>query len=63
MHECKQEERLRLIEHSEAVMGTEVKNLISTIDNLMGWIRALVIATIPLIGAAFGFLIMRWVGK
>ena len=62
-HECKQEERIRKLERNEAVVSTEVKNLIKKLDDLTGWIKALVMVSIPLLATALGFLIMKWVGK
>lgn len=55
IHTCTQDERIRKLEQNEAIMGVKIENLISTMNNLLSWIKALVITSIP----AMGFLIWQ----
>ena len=63
LHNCKQEERINRLECQEAVMGVEIKNLISKLDDLTSWIKALVITIIPVILTSIGYLLIKLIGK
>lgn len=66
-HECKNEERLRSLEINEAGFRADIKNLIATMGNLTGWIKALTITFVSVFGAAslsaIGYLLVKWVEK
>jgi hypothetical protein len=53
------EERIRKLELNEAAFAVELKNLISTMNNLLNWIKALVITSVP----GLGFLIWQAFNK
>ena len=61
MHECRQEERLRVLEQSDACMGIEIKNLIGKLSELTGWIKALILTVIPVLLSALGLLLVYWI--
>ena len=48
-HEC----RIQKLEQNDAIMGIKIENLVETMDNLLGWIKILVVSMIPAIGFLF----------
>jgi hypothetical protein len=62
-HMCNNEERLRKLEHSEAIMGTKIESLTKELEKLTTALMRLVWVMIPTIVAAFGFLTVYWVKK
>lgn len=64
-HKCHNEERLRSLEINEAGFRADIKNLITTMGNLTGWIKALTITFVGVFGAAslsaIGYLLVKWV--
>lgn len=48
-HEC----RIQKLETNDAVMGVKIENLISTMTNLLAWIKALFFALLPGVGFLF----------
>ena len=55
-HTCINEQRIRDLERQEAVMGIKIDNLVTTMNSLMWWIKALVRAMIPIIASGIGVL-------
>jgi dynactin complex subunit len=60
-HKCINEERLRKLEHSEAIMGTKIESLTKELEKLTSALRSLVWVMIPTILGAFGFLVAQYV--
>jgi predicted PurR-regulated permease PerM len=51
------EDRIRKLELSDASMAAEIKNLIEKINDLTGWIKALILTAFPVLLTAIGFLV------
>jgi hypothetical protein len=58
-HICHNEARIIQLEKEGAAMNTEIKNLVKSLDSLTGWIKALIIALIPIIFGSMGWLITQ----
>jgi len=59
--ECKNDVRIRRLEHQEAIMGIKIESLIKQLDELTNTLKTLVWLMIPTILGVLGFLIMYWI--
>ena len=55
------EDRIRKLEESDTGAKIMIDILLRRMDNLMGWIKALVFTMIPSIITLLGFLIYNWI--
>jgi hypothetical protein len=53
--------RLRNVEVTGARQQEKIDSLISQLNSLTSWVKALVLLLIPTVLSAFGFLIDKWV--
>ena len=58
-HVCHNDERIRKLENDSIVMGSEIKNLIKSLDDLTSWIKGLVLVLTPIVFGCFGWLVIQ----
>jgi len=63
MHECKNEERLRKLENTEAIMSVKLENLIDEMKSLVVMLKGCMATFIFTMLGITGFLITYWVKK